>query len=390
MKRFYPTQSIPWNIDPSCGARRILFLVDDFSEGGAANVVFHLISALDRRRFVPVLGCLDGVGVLGERLRTAGVSVVFLDRRPGLDIGLFGRIIRLIRRERIDLVHAHQYTAFFYASLAALSTGFRNILFTEHGRIHPDFVRPKRVIVNKLVIPLIPPVVAVSRSVLQSLVCYEKIPEKRIRIIVNGIDPERLRKKRAGGAVRKVLGIAGHDSIVAIIARLCDYKNHENLIRALSIAHRQNPRITLLIVGDGPFREELQRLVSHLDLGDRVLFTGVREDVPDILDAADMVALCSYYEGTSITILEAMAAGKPVIASRIAGNPDVVVDQQTGILVSPDDPGDIAEAITRLAGSPALSRRMGLAGYRRCLDYYTVGRMASEYETVYNRILGKS
>jgi len=371
-------------------AKRILFVVDDFSEGGAATVIFDLISGLDRERFIPVLGCLDGVGVLGERLRDMGIKVVFLDRQPGLDIGLMGRIRRLIREEKIHLVHAHQYTAFFYTSLASLSGGFRTIIFTEHGRIYPDYVRPKRVIVNKLVVPLISQVIAVSRSVQESLMTYEKIPGKKIDIIVNGVRPEKFQLKGAGKEIRKEFGVSQQETVIAIIARLCDYKNHENLIRALAIAHLKNPQITLLIIGDGPLRQELETLSEQLGLNDKVLFTGVRHDVPQILNAVDIVALCSYYEGTSITVLEAMAAGKPVIASRIMGNCDVVEDQKTGLLVSTDDLEEIAAAITRLADSPALRREMGQAGYQKCLKYYTVEQMVDKYEILYGRILGKS
>lgn len=353
-------------------------------------MVFNLISGLDRERFVPVLGCLDGVGVLGERLKKMGIKVVFLDRQPGLDIGLLGRIRRLIREEDIHLVHAHQYTAFFYASLAALSGGFRTIIFTEHGRIYPDYVRPKRVIVNKLVVPLIPQVIAVSRSVQESLMIYEKIPKKKIDIIVNAVQPERFQIRGTGKEIRKEFGIPQKETVIAIIARLCDYKNHENLIRALAIAHKKNPRITLLIIGDGPLRKELEALSEQLDLKKKVIFTGVRQDVPQILNAVDIAALCSYYEGTSITVLEAMAAGKPVIASRIMGNCDVVEDQKTGLLVSPDDLEEIAEAITQLADSPTLRKEMGLAGYQKCLKYYTVEKMVDKYESLYSRILEKN
>lgn len=368
-------------------AKKILFVADDFSEGGAASVIFHLISGLDRDRFTPVLGCLDGVGELGEQLRSSGVRVEFLDRQPGLDKRLFKRIPDLMRKEKIDLVHAHGYTAFFYSALPALSIFFRKILFTEHGRMPPDFVRPKRVIVNKLVTPFIPDVVAVSRSVQDSLVRYEKISKKRIKIIVNGIDLMRFQKDGNKGSVRDELGIAPKEKVIAIIARLCDYKNHNNLIQSLAIANKKESRITLLIVGDGPMREELGILAERLGVKDKIIFTGVRHDIPDILDAVEMVALCSYYEGTSITILEAMAARLPVIASRIAGNPDVVMDQETGILVSPDDPDEIAEAIIRLSGSAELRSQMGQAGYRRCMKHYSVERMVEEYESLYDQIL---
>ncbi len=128
-------------------------------------------------------------------------------------------------------------------------------------------------------------------------------------------------------------------------------------------------------------------MAEGLGVKDKVIFTGVRHDIPDILHASDMVALCSYYEGTSITILEAMAARLPVIASRIAGNPDVVVDQETGILVSPDDPEEIAGAIIRMSGEDKLRDQMGQAGYRRCMKHYSVERMVEEYENLYDQIL---
>ena len=155
----------------------------------------------------------------------------------------------------------------------------------------------------------------------------------------------------------------------------------------MAVAHQTDPRITLLVVGDGPMREELGILAEELGVKDKVIFTGVRHDIPEILHAVDMAALCSYYEGTSITILEAMAARLPVIASDIAGNPDVVVDQETGILVSPDDPDEIAGAIIRMSGSVELRDQMGQSGYRRCMKYYSVERMVEEYETIYDQIL---
>ncbi|MFQ5645467.1 MAG: glycosyltransferase [bacterium] len=359
---------------------KILFIADDFSEGGAASVCHSLINALASDEIQPVAASLDGIGCLGEQLKKQGIPFYFLDRKPGLDYSLFFRIREIIRKERIEIVHLHQYTSFFYGSIGSLLAGNRRIIFTEHGREVPDLVRPKRVIVNKLVVPFIKEVIAVSQSVKKSLTELEKIPAERIRVLLNGIDTTPLDRKFDSIAKRKELGISEEAPVAAIVARLCDYKNHAKLFEAWKTVTEQLPEAVLLVIGGGPMESELKRLSESIP---GIAFTGVRHDVPELLAAVDIVTLCSFYEGTSITLLEAMAAAKAVVASRVAGNLEVVKEGETGLLVSPENPGEIASALLRLLKDRRLSIQMGQAGKKRQQELYSLEEMVSSYRKLY-------
>ncbi len=368
--------------------KNILFIADDFSEGGAARVVYELILGLDKSKYRPELCCLDAVGSLGEKLRAEGIEVHWLKRRPGTDWGLTGRIAGLVRTRNIHLMHLHQYTAFFYGSMGALYSGLKKVVFTEHGRHYPDRRNPKRIMFNKIFCPRTSRIIAVSEAVKQSLIEYEGIPGSRIEIIMNGIAPAPFRQEldeKRRQALRQELGIPSQDIILGMIARLGTEKNHPALMKAFQRALQQNPNLSLLIIGNGPLRDDLLLLRDKLGVGQKIIFTGVRQDVTRLLNLINIVVLSSFYEGTSITLLEAMAAGKPVLASRIGGNPQVVEDGITGWLFGGEE--DLAQRILQLAADPLLLVRMGQAGCQRFDKYFTRQRMVGYYEQIYQQVL---
>jgi glycosyltransferase involved in cell wall biosynthesis len=343
----------------------LLFVVDNFAQGGAATVVYSLIKRLDRRLFNPLLCCLDEVGDLGEELRADGVGVFWLERRPGIDWGVVDKLRRIIKQQAINLVHVHQYTAYFYGGLAAIGSGLKKLMFTEHGRHYPDQRKTKRVIINQLLLPFTARVIAVSPAVKQSLITYEGIPGRRIEIIFNGIDCRGFDLKVDVAAKKRELGIPAANLVCGMIARLGTEKDQATLIKAIPRVAQKYPHISLLLIGDGPKRGELEDLVRKLGVADRVIFTGSRRDIPQLLAVLDVVVLASFYEGTSITLLEAMAAAKPVVASRVGGNEVVVEDGVSGFLVPPADEDALAERLLQLLGDEGLRQRMGRSGRRR-------------------------
>jgi len=375
---------------------KILFLVDDFSQGGAARVVETLIKGLSLdpcsrpgTSFRPLLACLDAVGEPGEDLRQQGVKVFYLRRRPGVDWGLIPRLAKLIRREDIALVHAHQYTAYFYGALAAILAGFVKVIFTEHGRHYPDRRKPLQVLLNKFIlIPCTAAVTAVSKAVKQSLVTYEGIPPERIRTLLNGIEVERFRLAGDNLKQRARLGCKPAELLIGMVARLGQEKDHITLLQAMPLVCRQTPSARLLIIGDGPKRKELEQLASSLDLGDQVIFTGKRQDIPELLAMLDLVVLSSFYEGTSVSLLEAMAAGKAVIASRIGGNPQVVVEGESGLLFKPGDSRELAQKMVYLLADVSLRKQMGEQGRKRAEELFSGSQMVKKYEGLYHEILG--
>lgn len=345
-------------------------------------------SLSDAYRFVFV--CLDEVGPLGEQLREEGFEVRCLDRRPGVDLGLIRRLNRLYRELLPEVVHAHQYSPFFYASSARLGGGWPKVLFTEHGRHYPDQRKLKRVLANRVLLGGGDRVMAVGDFVRDALVQNEGIAWGRIEVVYNGIDTQAFgRPERSRAAVRAELGIDEGTGVVVHVARFHPVKDHGTALRAMARVAEHSSDSVLVLVGDGEERGALEGVVSELGLGERVRFLGVREDVPDLLGASDVFLLTSVSEGVSLTLLEAMSAGLPVVTTAVGGNPEVVEDGVTGLLAGRGDDEGLAGALVRLLGDGALRERMGEAGRARAHERFDQGRMIRAYRAVYDQLLSQ-
>jgi len=337
--------------------------------------------------------CLDEIGPLGEQLRRAGFAVIELGRRPGLDFAVAGRLRRVVADEGIDLLHAHQYTPFFYSALSRMGTlpGFPGegpILFTEHGRHYPDPRKLKRIVANRALLRDHDRVTAVGEFVKRALVRNEGLPAPRIEVIHNGIEPGPAATPAERRAARRVLGLDDHDRVVMQVARFHPVKDHETSLRAFALVADRLTRAKLVLVGDGEGRAACEALARELGVADRVVFTGVREDVAVLLPAADVFVLSSLSEGVSVTLLEAMAAGVPICATRVGGNGEVVDHGRTGLLSPRRDPGTLAEHVASLLSDPHRRAAMGEAGRRRLLARFTQAQMHAAYAACYDAMLG--
>jgi len=331
--------------------------------------------------------CLDELGTLGLELREEGFPVWVLERKPGLDWDLPRRLADLWRRHRVDLVHAHQYTPFFYALLARFLYRRPPVLFTEHGRHYPDYPRRKRILANRVLLQRRDRVVGVGQAVRQALIANEGIPAERIAVLYNGIDLTSFSSDAAGGlAVRQELGLSPQDLVIVQVARLDYLKDHATAIRALERVVQQRPEARLLLVGEGPQREAIQEWVRLRGLEGQVRLLGLRSDIPRLLSASDLFMLTSISEGIPLTIIEAMAAGLPVVATRVGGVPEMVDDGDTGLLVSAGDDRALAESILRLADVPALRNEMGERGRSRSLTRFSADTMHAAYARHYQEM----
>jgi L-malate glycosyltransferase len=371
----------------------------------------------DRYRFVFL--CLDEIGPLGQKLAGEGFPVIDLQRHPGIDWSVARRIRGIVREQRIDLLHAHQYTPFFYAALSRRLATRPPILFTEHGRHYPDVRKRRRIWANKLLLRKGDRVTAVGQFVKQALVRNEGIAAGRIAVIHNGIDAAEYRpedKARHRAEVRRELGLAPEQLIVLQVARFHPVKDHATGLKAfaatvkqpagplgegsglaaspLSIRHPPSairlhiPSPVLLLVGDGEKRPACEQLARELNLAPAVQFLGVRTDVPRLVAAADVFLLSSLSEGISVTLLEAMAAGVPIAATQVGGNPEVVLHGQTGLLSPRADAPALGANLATLLADAALRQSMGDAGRGRFLELFTQDRMHREYAAIYAQMLG--
>jgi glycosyltransferase involved in cell wall biosynthesis len=305
-----------------------------------------------------------------------------------VDLALVGRAARALRALRTDLVHAHQYTPWFYAASGAIRGWSRpRILFTEHGRHYPDHRRPKRTVFNQALLPWTDGIVAVCGFVRDCLAANEALPRRRIRIIYNGVDAERFDGTCDRSRARAAQGVDPADPLVGIAARFAPVKDHATLLRAFARVLRSVPRAKLVLAGDGPLRESLETQARGLGIDSSCRFLGVRRDIPALLPSWDVFCLSSLSEGTSVTLLEAMACGLPVVATRVGGNPEIVEEGKTGLLAPRGDDAKLAEAIVRVLTDPTRARAMGEAGRARARSAFTLERMAEDYRALYRGLL---
>ncbi len=334
--------------------------------------------------------CLDGTGPQAEGLERDGFRVVNLERRPGIDLRVARRIRHAAGMHRIDLLHAHQYTPFFYAAMSRYWQSRPRILFTEHGRHYPDFRRPKRVIANRVLIKSTDRVTAVGEFVRKMVVRNEGIPADRIQVIYNGIDPAQFPAGQVSSRdeARQLLDIPPGCPAIMQVARFHPVKDHETALRAFADVVKEMNSAILLLVGEGERRHACETLADELGIpDDNVRFTGLRNDISRILPAADVFMLSSLSEGISVTLLEAMACSLPIVATDVGGNGEVVRHGETGLLSPRGDHVALSRHLVTLLRDEPRRIQMGEAGRKRLLETFTQDRMHSRYAEIYEQML---
>jgi len=369
---------------------RIAFVVHLMQVAGAEVLVRETIRQL-QGRITPTIFCLDAIGRIGEELIAEGVDLVCFHRKPGRDWGVSRQMATAIRQRDIQIVHAHQYTPFFYSALAKPLCFFRpKVILTEHGRHYPDRVSPLRRAVNRLVLDhLADAVTACCHFSAGGLTKTDGFAGARIEIIENGIEIDRYGPPADKALAKEDTGLEPHRRYLIHVARHHPVKDQPTLIRGFALAAPDLPGVDLLMVGDGPLRGELENLAVELRVPDRVKFLGIRTDIAELMRAADAFALTSLSEAASLTLLEAMASSLPAIVTNVGGNPEIVRHEQEGLLFPRGDAVGCADAIRRLFRDSELSARLGAAGRERALERYQLNRTVEEYFQLYSRLAGR-
>ncbi|MFO0936660.1 MAG: glycosyltransferase [Gemmataceae bacterium] len=366
---------------------RVAFVVHVMQVAGAEVLVRETIRRLNTR-IEPTIVCLDRLGSIGEELKAEGVEVVDLGRKPGWDFSVSRRMAALLTRRRIDVIHAHQYTPFFYSALAKpFIRPLPKLILTEHGRHYPDIVSPKRRAFNRLVLDHFADAVnACIGFSAKALSRNDGFAGKRIQVIENGIDVDRYGPPTDRLALRTRLGLHPTAPILVHVARHHPVKDQAMLIRGFAAANVPGSR--LVMVGDGPLRGELEALASSLGIADGIDFVGIQKNVSDWLAAADAFALTSVSEAASLTLLEAMATGLPVIVTAVGGNPEIVREGIDGLHVPRGDSAACGVAIRRILNDPALGQRLGGNARQRTHERYRLDATIASYDSLYRQLSG--
>lgn len=371
---------------------RILHVLDSLAVGGMERVVIDVANLLDPERFEQVICCLSRRGEAARHLRPH-IRCLDLGKGSRADYLMPQKIMGVLRRERPDIVHSQSWSGVDAAIATLLMRGPR-MVHSEHGRNLPHIHGEpwKRRIARRALYHHADEVFAVSGE-LRDYYCRETgFPPERMQVIPNGIDLRRLVAPGApdGGDVRRELRLGAEDFVLGAVARLDATKDTMTLVRAFARLHldrRRPANLKLLVVGEGERRADLERFAADHGLTDAVRFTGMRHDVPRLLAAMDLFALSSLTEGLPITVLEAMGAGLPILATRVGALPELVAEGETGFLVEPKRAEDFAEKIAMLYDHPALARQLGAAGRRKVENEYGIDRMLDRYADLYLRLV---
>lgn len=368
---------------------KILYVDHATALGGAEHSLLLLLKHLDRKAFIPLLACREGP--LAQEARALGIQVeiVPLERLRGVynPLSLFGRYWRgvsslraLIKRERVNLVHSNVMRASLYAAAAARLTG---ALFLWHVRdIHRE-----RWYSWLLCCRLADRAIATSQAVARSLPCSSKV-----EVVPNGLDLEMYDPHLEGVTFRQELGLPSDLPLVGIIGRIRPWKGQALFLEAASRMAGQNPQVRFLVVGETIFPgrhylRELKELALRLGLGERVIFAGHRQDIPQVLASLDILVHCSQAEPFGRVMVEGMAMAKPIVAFADGAVPEIVKDGKTGLLVPPGDVKALARAILSLLGNREQRQEMGRRGRERVEANFDVRPLTRRVEEVYRSLL---
>lgn len=363
--------------------RNVMQVTHDLAVGGLQQVVVNLCRHIDRSVFDVSVVCLRDLGSISGQVKKLGIEVSLISQLKKIDYFAFLKLACIMKKKKIDIVHTHNTQPFIDGTLAALLAGVKTIVHTDHSRVFPD--RRRYMFAERVMSYFAYKVVGVSDAVVRNLIQYEKISRAKMLIIPNGINVADHEMNIDDIGKRRDLGLDDTSPILGIASRLCKVKGLTYLLKAMCDIRVVYKNAKLLIIGDGPEKYELEKEARALNLHDQVLFLGERTDVQQLLKVLNIFVLPSISEGMPICLLEAMASGCPVIASRVGGVPEMIENGKTGILVEPANVSALANAILSLLGNEPMRRSMSIEGRRVVRERFCALKMTKAYEQLYLR-----
>lgn len=369
-------------------AIRVLHVFFGLSTGGVERLITDLVVGLAGPRFRISVATYQG-GPFAAEIRESGREVAILGApnvHPRLvRAGAQFRRLRAVLSSGIDVVHTHSLGILWRVLVASLPRREWRWIHTEHVRVDvPDLYTPRLAKVAPILLRRPDVLTGVSGAICDYYLNTVQIPAGRVHCVPNGVDVRRFERRDNPGATRRRLGIPDGAWLIGTVANLRRQKNHSALLRAFVHVRAAEPRAHLILAGDGPLMAALQTEARSLGIGPFVHFLGARTDIPEILSALDLYCLPSRFEGMPISILEAMAAGCPVVATHVPGTVDVVEDGRTGVLVLGEDAQRLADQLLRVGADAELRRRLIDAARSHVAEHATSNAMLRHYAQLYN------
>ncbi|MBW1918523.1 MAG: glycosyltransferase [Deltaproteobacteria bacterium] len=363
----------------------VLRVVIGLNLGGVQQGVLNLFQHLDPERYRPIACAIENDGAIGREIAQAGFEVI--------NLGLKGRrawpqiikqLGRIMREKHIHILHASTYHPALYGRIAALLVGVPIIIAHEHVVFR--HYRFKRAILSQLLGRFTDLHIAVCQAVREQVIDWHQLSPARVRVVYNGVNPSYLLSRRPQAEIRRKLHLKPDNQVVGVISRLDPEKGHRYLFAALQTLRQRYP-LECLVVGAGRGEDRVKQQAKDYEVADITHFLGLRRDIPDILAAIDIFVLPSDQEGLSNAVLEAMAAGVPVIVSDADGNVEAVQHGVHGLVFPRGDIKALAECIQELVDRPAYARQLAQTGQERISREFTVARYGQQIQALYDQLI---
>jgi glycosyltransferase involved in cell wall biosynthesis len=390
-------------LQPAGGKIKILRVIARLNIGGPAIHVVNLHAGLDPTRFeqLLVVGTENpGEGSMLDYALSRGVKPFIIPEIVNefnltpKDLQALAKLCRLIWQERPHIVHTHTARAGLLGRLAGRLAGVPIVVHTYHGHVLHGYFSPVKTWLMRsmehTLARMTDQIITVSERVKRELVSYAVAPPAKIAVIPLGFDLKPfLRCQDQRGQFRHELSVSDGARLVSIVGRIFPIKNHRLFLDAAALVAAREPSVLFVIVGDGVLRWEMEDHARELRIADRVIFTGWRRDLPRIYADTSILVVSSNNEGTAVSAIEAMAAGRPVVATRVGGLPDLITEGETGLLVPPGDPDGLASAVLRLLQDPGTACRMGQSARAMVQERFSVRRLVVDMENLYHQLLAQ-
>ena len=364
---------------------KVMHMVLSMRHGGLERIVNKFAKKIDRHKFSTFVCCLDGGGPFLDDIPDPYAEKYVFSRKPGLiDFRLLGKLIKVLRKEKIDILHSHSGCT-LYSAMAGRLAGVKGIIHTDHGRLVPD--RRGLIWEDFIFSRIIDRFVGVSEELAEYLRNIVRVPSKKLMTIINGVDTQEFkpisRDKR--DTARMNLGISLDSNVIGCVCRLDRVKNIPFLLQTLHKLIKKKGYL-LVLVGDGPARSEVENTITELGLQSFIKLLGERSDVSRIIPLFDVFVLPSLSEGTSMTLLEALACGVPVIASNVGGNPKIIRDGVNGFLFDLNRPDILNQHIQNILNDNNRAMRLGQAGRTLVESMFSFEKMIGSYCQTYKEL----
>jgi glycosyltransferase involved in cell wall biosynthesis len=380
------------------------YLVDRLDLSGKVKGLIDLVSHLDPARYRAIVCTLsEGDGILAARLRSAGAQVLSVPGRDGLNFGIVLRLVHLLYQYRPDVVHCYNPRPIVYGGLAARLLRIRGVIGSLSAfacqvpdRSYP--FRPQRfhtesrrdIYRNRLASHLMRYLVAVSPALGERFFRFNRLPAGKLRVIPYGTDLDAFWRYTTDDtvALRRQMGFGPHDIVIGSVGRLVEEKDYPTQLRAFALAAREVPQLRMVLAGNGRLRPSLEQLTHALGVQDRVRFFGLCENVPLFTRSLDLFVLASKFEAFGLALVEAKAAGLPIVATEINEIPEILSHGRSGLLVPLGNPEKFAAAFVRLARNPDLRRALAQQALQEAREGHSLQVVVRRYQELYDEVRG--